>query len=189
MQNNGKEQRMTKNRIGVFCAASERIDPLYIEKAEELGAWIGSQGKWLVYGGSNLGLMEATAKSVKANGGQVMGVVPTLLEERGRVSTLLDVIFPTVNLSDRKDLMLQEADILVALPGGIGTLDEIFHVLAAGSLGYHDKQVILYNVDGFWNGLLELLHELEARQFIHHPLKERLKVADTFEQLVSYLTD
>ena len=147
MQNNGKEQRMTKNRIGVFCAASEQIDPLYIEKAEELGAWIGSQGKWLVYGGSNLGLMEATAKAVKANGGQVMGVVPTLLEERGRVSTLLDVIFPTVNLSDRKDLMLQEADILVALPGGIGTLDEIFHVLAAGSLGYHDKQVILYNVD------------------------------------------
>lgn len=69
--------------------------------------------------------MEATAKAVKANGGQVMGVVPTLLEERGRVSTLLDVIFPTVNLSDRKDLMLQEADILVALPGGIGTLDEI----------------------------------------------------------------
>ena len=102
---------------------------------------------------------------------------------------MLDVIFPTVNLSDRKDLMLQEADILVALPGGIGTLDEIFHVLAAGSLGYHDKQVILYNVDGFWNGLLEFLHGLEARQFIHHPLKERLKVADTFEQLVSYLTD
>lgn len=118
-----------------------------------------------------------------------MGVVPTLLEERGRVSTLLDVIFPTVNLSDRKDLMLQEADILVALPGGIGTLDEIFHVLAAGSLGYHDKQVILYNVDGFWNGLLEFLHELEVRQFIHHPLKERLKVADTFEQLISFLTD
>ena len=118
MQNNGKEQRMTKNRIGVFCAASERIDPLYMEKAEELGAWIGSQGKWLVYGGSNFGLMEATAKAVKANGGQVMGVVPTLLEERGRVSTLLDVIFPTVNLSDRRRRLLERAAGVPARTGG-----------------------------------------------------------------------
>ena len=161
MQENVNEQRMIKNRIGVFCAASEQIDPLYIEKAEELGAWIGSQGKWLVYGGSNLGLMEA----------------------------MLDVTFPTVNLSDRKDVMLQESDVLVALPGGIGTLDEIFHVLAAGSIGYHDKQIILYNVNGFWDGLLDFLRTLEDRHFIHHPLDGRLKVAATFDELVSFLTD
>lgn len=189
MQENENRMRMAINRIGVFCAASERIDPVYREKAEELGHWIGSQHKWLVYGGSNLGLMEATARAVKANGGQVMGIVPTLLEERGRVSSLLDVIFPTVNLSDRKDLMLQESDVMVALPGGIGTLDEIFHVLAAGSIGYHDKRVILYNVNGFWNGLLDFLHTLETRQFIHHPLHERLKVAETFDELISFLSD
>lgn len=189
MQENVNEQLMTVNRIGLFCAASEQIDPMYMEKAEELGAWIGAQGKWLVYGGSNLGLMEATARAVKAHGGQVMGVVPTLLEERGRVSTLLDVTFPTVNLSDRKDVMLQESDVLVALPGGIGTLDEIFHVLAAGSIGYHDKQVILYNVGGFWDGLLDFLRTLKDRHFIHHPLDGRLKVAATFDELVSFLTD
>lgn len=189
MQDNEKEQLMAINRIGVFCAASDRIDPVYMEKAEELGAWIGDRKKWLVYGGSNAGLMEAIARAVKEHGGQVMGIVPMLLEEKGRVSTLLDVVFPTDNLSDRKDLMLQESDVLVALPGGIGTLDEIFHVLASGAIGYHDKQVILYNINGFWDGLLDFLHGLEAQQFIHRPLSDGLKVAGSFDELTSFLSD
>lgn len=84
--------------------------------------------------------MECVARAAKENGSMVMGVVPTKLEERGRVSDLLDVTFRTDNLSDRKDVMLHEADVVVALPGGVGTLDEIFHVMAAATLDYHHKK-------------------------------------------------
>ena len=146
------------NKIAIFCSASDHIDPIYAEKASELGAWIGKTGKWLIYGGSNTGLMEAVARSAKENGAMIMGVVPTKLEERGAVSGLLDVTFRAVNLSDRKDIMLQEADVAVALPGGVGTLDEIFHVMAAATIGYHEKKVIFYNVNGFWNFLPDWKH-------------------------------
>ena len=137
------------NKIAVFYSASDAIEPVFMEKARELGAWLGQHRKWLVYGGSNTGLMEALARSATENGAMIMGVVPTKLEEHGRVSDLLDVTFHSVNLSDRKDIMLQESDVMVALPGGIGTLDEVFHVMAACSIGYHQKKVIFYNVGGF----------------------------------------
>lgn len=175
------------NKIAVFCSASDAIDPVFMEKAKELGAWMGKNHKWLVYGGSNTGLMEALAKSAKENGSMIMGVVPTKLEENGRVSDLLDVTFHSVNLSDRKDIMLQEAEVMVALPGGIGTLDEVFHVMASCSIGYHQKKVIFYNVNGFWDDLLAFLERLEAQHFAHRPLKNYFEVANSFEELTQLL--
>ena len=136
-------------KIGIFCSASEVIEPIYFEKTRELGKWMGQNHKTLVYGGANLGLMECVAQSAKENGAFIMGVVPTKLEERGAVSDLLDVTFRVDDLSERKDTMLRESDVLVALPGGVGTLDEVFHVVASASIGYHHKKVIFYNVNGF----------------------------------------
>ena len=116
-----------------------------------------------------------------------MGVVPTKLEEQGRVSDKLDVTFRAVNLSDRKDIMLQEADVMVALPGGVGTLDEVFHVMASATIGYHGKQVIFYNVNGFWDDILRFFAKLETAHFAHRPLKQYYKVANTFEELTKLL--
>ena len=96
---------------------------------------MGETGKTLVYGGASLGLMECVAQAVKTNGGHIIGVVPAKLEENGKVSALPDRIINTRNLSDRKDMIVEESDVLVALPGGVGTLDEIFHVMAAASIG------------------------------------------------------
>ena len=174
-------------KIAVFCSASENIDSLYMEKAEELGVWMGQHDKWLIYGGTNKGLMDVLARATKSNGGFVMGVVPFIVEERGYESDLLDVTFKTENLSDRKDIMLREADVVVALPGGVGTLDEIFHVMASATIGYHHKQVILYNVNGFWNGIIEFLKGLEKSHFAHSPLDSYFKVANNFEELVNSL--
>ena len=143
--------------VAVFCAASESIDSCYVSAAREVGAMLARLGVTLVYGGARFGLMEATASAVKAAGGHVVGVVPHILEERGRVSHLLDEKIPCRNLSERKDIMLAKSDILVALPGGIGTLDEIFHVMAAATIGYHKKRVVLYNVNGFWDPLTDML--------------------------------
>ncbi|WP_303915195.1 TIGR00730 family Rossman fold protein [Bacteroides mediterraneensis] len=175
------------NKIAVFCSASDTIAPVFMERAKELGVWLGQHHKWLVYGGSNTGLMEVLAKSAKENGAMIMGVVPTKLEENGKVSDLLDVSFHSVNLSDRKDIMVQEAEVMVALPGGIGTLDEVFHVMASCSIGYHDKRVIFYNIDGFWNDLLAFLERLEAAHFAHRPLKNYFEVANTFDELTRLL--
>lgn len=175
------------DKIAIFCSASEQIAPKYARKAAELGKWMGERHKWLIYGGTNMGLMEATARAVKENGGQVMGVVPTILETKGKASDLPDVTFRAVNLSDRKDIMLQEADVAVALPGGVGTLDEIFHVMAAASIGYHDKKVIFYNIDGFWDGILQFLKGLEEQHFAHKPLNNYYQVANSFEELTALL--
>lgn len=169
--------------VAVFCAASENIAPGYFEAAASVGRMLGRIGATLVYGGARFGLMEAVAKSAKEFGAHVVGVVPEIIEQRGRVSALIDEKIPCCNLSDRKDIMLEKSDVLVALPGGVGTLDEIFHVAAAATIGYHNKRVILYNVNGFWNGLAATLDELSEAGFIRAGLENIIVVANSIEEL------
>ncbi|WP_455591299.1 LOG family protein [Bacteroides sp.] len=172
-------------KIGIFCSASESIDKMYFDEANRIGQWMGGNNKTLIYGGANLGLMECVAQAVKANGGRVIGVVPSKLEENGKVSTCLDEMIRTNNLSDRKDILIAESDILVALPGGIGTLDEVFTVMAAASIGYHRKKVVFYNVDGFYDKLLNVLDELQMKGFSRRPMSDFYEVANSFEELIN----
>ena len=127
-------------KIAVFCSANKNIDPDFFTLTEEMGKWMAENGHDLVFGGCNSGLMDCIGKAVKVNGGRTIGVVPTLVERGGRTFPDLDIEIPCDNLSDRKDLMLAQSDIFVALPGGIGTLDEIFTIAAAHTIGYHHKQ-------------------------------------------------
>ena len=175
------------DKIGLFCSASDQIAPIYVEKARELGAWLGRNRKTLSYGGANLGLMECAARAAREAGATIMGVVPTKLEERGAVSDLLDITFRVDNLSERKDVMTREADVLVAMPGGVGTLDEIFHVMAAAMIGYHSKKVILYNVDGFWEGIISFLETLKQKEFARRPLENYYSIANSLDELVEHL--
>ena len=172
-------------KIGIFCSAAEHIDKTYFDAAGQLGQWMGENGKTLIYGGASLGLMECVAAAVKGKGGTVVGVVPSRLEENGKVSGLPDRIIHTRNLSERKDVMVEESNVLIALPGGIGTLDEVFHVLAAASIGYHRKKVIFYNVGGFYNKLLGVLDDLQQKGFCRHPLAYYYEIATTFEELTT----
>lgn len=175
--------------VAVFCAASETIAPYYVTAANEVGTLIGKMGASLVYGGARFGLMEATAKAAKQAGAHVIGVVPDILVERGRVSTLLDEHIPCRNLSDRKDIMLAKSDILVALPGGIGTLDEIFHVMAAATIGYHSKRVVLYNVNGFWDSMVAMLDNFNATGFIRGEMERFMTVANSIEELEQLINE
>ena len=174
---------MIMGSVAIFCAASENIAPGYFEAAAEVGAMLGRLGKTMVYGGARFGLMEATAKAAKAAGARIVGVVPDILVERDRVSRLLDEQVECSNLSERKDIMLERSDVLVALPGGVGTLDEIFHVLAAATIGYHTKRVVLYNVNGFWNALLAAVDEMSQAGFVRGEIEKYLVVADNIAQL------
>lgn len=170
-------------KIGIFCSASENIDKMYFESTRQIGKWMGESNKTLIYGGANLGLMECIAGAVKEYGGTVIGVVPSKLEENGKVSKYLDQIIHTQNLSDRKDIITEKSDILVALPGGVGTLDEVFHVIAAASIGYHQKKVIFYNEYGFYNELLKTLSTLEEKGFARQPFSTYYEVAETLDEL------
>jgi uncharacterized protein (TIGR00730 family) len=175
-------------KIGIFCAASERIDKVYVDAATEVGHWLGTHGCTLVYGGCNLGLMEATAKAVKESGGTVVGVMPDIMEELNHQSLLCDQVIPCCSLSERKDIMTHEAEILVALPGGIGTLDEVFSVLSAHSIGYHQKMVVLYNVNGIWDDLIHTLDVLDRKGFMNAPLNSLLRVANTLDELTDLIS-
>ena len=124
-------------KIGVFCSANNQIDAAYFRLTEELGRWAAKKGHQIVFGGVNQGLMECLAKAVKEAGGQTLGVVPSIVEETGRTSQYNDRVLTCNNLSERKQLMLDESDVFIALPGGVGTLDEVFTVAASFTIGYH----------------------------------------------------
>lgn len=175
-------------KIAVFCSANSNLDPDFFTMTEELGRWMGENGHTLVFGGCNLGLMECVAKAVHEAGGTTVGVVPMIIEKGGKVSDYVDVKMMCDNLSDRKDLMLAQCDVAVALPGGVGTLDEIFTIAASASIGYHSKPVILYNMKGFWNSLLAMLDDLKAKGVIRNGFDKTLMTADSIDELKALLT-
>ena len=141
-------------KIAVFCSANKNIDPDFFTLTEEMGKWMAENGHDLVFGGCNSGLMDCIGKAVKANGGRTIGVVPTLVERGGRTFPDLDIEIPCDNLSDRKDLMLAQSDLFVALPGGVGTLDEIFTIALLDDLA--EKSMIR----GDWRDVIEVADNL-----------------------------
>lgn len=171
-------------KIAVYCSANEHIDPDFFHYTEELGQWMAREGHTLVYGGASMGLMECIGRTVHENGGTTIGVVPRILEQGGRVSQAVDIEIPCDNLSDRKDLMLDHADICIALPGGIGTLDELFSVAASHTIGYHHKHIILYNMKGFWNTLIALLEDLQTKGMIRRHYTDYIAVADNLDDII-----
>ena len=136
-----------------------------------------------VYGGVNQGLMECVAKATKEAGGRTIGVVPMMVEKSGRTSDYVEVEIPCDNLTDRKQLMMDQSDVFIALPGGIGTLDEVFTVAASATIGYHQKLVILYNMNGFWNELIALLDSLQQKGMIRGSWRQYIKTADSLEEI------
>ena len=170
-------------KICVFCSANQQIDPEFFAITEELGRWIGENGHSIVYGGVNQGLMECIAKAVKETGGRTIGVVPMMVEKTGRTSDYVDVEIPCDNLTDRKQLMMDQSDVFIALPGGIGTMDEVFTIAASATIGYHQKLVILYNMKGFWNQLIALLDDLQTKGMIRGDWRQYIKTADSIEEI------
>ena len=170
-------------KICVFCSANEQIDPVFFKRAEELGKWAAENGHTIVYGGVNQGLMECLGRAAHEAGGHTIGIVPTIVEKTGRLSDYVDIEIPCDNLSDRKQLMMDYADIFVALPGGIGTLDEVFTVAASATIGYHQKLVILYNTKDFWNPLITLLDDLQSQGMIRGQWHDYIKPVESIEEL------
>ena len=174
---------MNRN-IGVFCSSSDRMEPVYYDEAARLGKWIGQQGRTLVYGGANCGLMETLARSVHETGGRVLGVVPQILVDNNRVSLYIDETILTPDLNQRKQGIIDRSDVIIALPGSVGTLDEVFTVLAANTIGIHGKKVLFWNINGFWDELFQLFWALKKKNVVNKPLEDYVLVADTFDDVI-----
>ena len=187
-------------KIGIFCSANDQIAAEYFEQTEKLVAWCAKNGHSIVFGGCNKGLMGCIARSFAKNSmksgkigdksaknADLIGIVPRIIEQGGRTSPELTQLIPCENLSDRKDLLLEQSDVLVALPGGIGTLDEVFTVAAAHTIGYHRKKVVLYNIGGFWNTFIHLLDDLQARGMVRGHWSDFIIVATSLDEITAKL--
>ena len=170
-------------KICVFCSANGQLDPDFFTMTEELGRWLATEGHTLVYGGVNSGLMECVARAVKQAGGRTVGVLPQIVVKSGRISDYVDVEVLCDNLSDRKQLMADKSDVFIALPGGIGTIDEVFTIAAAHTIGYHDKRVILYNMKGFWGDMIAMLDRLQQRGMVRGEWRDYIAVANSLEEI------
>lgn len=173
--------------IGVFCSANAGISPVFFERTRELGQWMGHEGHTLVFGGCNMGLMECVAEAVHEAGGKTIGVVPSIVERGGRASDHVDVKLLCDNLDDRKALMVQRSDLFIALPGGVGTLDEVFTVAAAATIGYHHKPILLYNVDGFWDSLLALMADLQRKGVIRGEWQSLITEVRNLDEIAHFI--
>lgn len=174
-------------KIGIFCSSSNRMDSIFYEEGKKFGEWLGKNKKTLVYGGANCGLMEVIAKEVHDNGGTVYGIIPKILVERNRVSDYIDINFYCEDLTDRKTFLETESEIIVVLPGSVGTLDEMFTVMASNTIGIHNRKLILWNINGFWNDLLNLFKGLERANVVNKPFDELFVTVETFEELIENL--
>ena len=175
-------------KICIFCSANQQIDPDFFTMTEELGVWAAKSGHTIVYGGVNQGLMECVAKATKEQGGRTIGIVPMMVEKTGRTSDYVDVEIPCDNLTDRKQLMMDQADVFIALPGGIGTIDEVFTVAASATIGYHQKLVILYNMKGFWDSLIAMLNDLNTRGVTRQQWRTYIEVANSLEDIKALIS-
>ena len=171
-------------KICVFCSANQQIDPEFFTMTEELGTWAAKNGHSIVYGGVNQGLMECLGKATKEAGGRTIGIIPMVVEKSGRMSDYVDIEIPCDNLTDRKQLMMDQSDAFIALPGGIDTMDEVFTVAASATIGYHDKPLILYNMKGFWNPMIAMLDELQGKGLIRGNWRDIIVTADSIEEII-----
>lgn len=155
-------------RLCVYCGSSPGANPRYLEGARHLGQAMAREGVGLVYGGGDLGLMGEIARTVLRNGGNVTGIIPTFLQSRERMLEDAQELVVVPDMHTRKRLMFERADAFVALPGGIGTLEELVEQMTWVQLGRHTKPVVIVDLDGFWQPLLALLDHMRDERFIRH---------------------
>ena len=154
--------------ITVYCGALTGKDPEFTRRAEELGAWMAKNGHRLVYGGGNAGMMGAIAGAVHREGGHITGVTPDFFIFAEEILDLIDDLRVTKDMAERRQIMMDEGDAFIALPGGSGTLDEISEVIALrrlGMLGETDKPIMLYNINGYYDHLLQFFDRMTGEEF------------------------
>jgi uncharacterized protein (TIGR00730 family) len=175
--------------VCVYCGSGPGTNPRFVEAAKAFGKILAESGVRLVYGGGSIGLMGAVATSVLDHGGTVTGIIPDFLTIRENALRRVQEMIVTPDMHERKRLMFEHADAFVALPGGVGTLEELVEQLTWQQLGRHSKPVLIANIEGFWEPLLTLLAHMRATQFIRPSLAVDILKAERVEDILPRLKE
>jgi uncharacterized protein (TIGR00730 family) len=173
--------------VCVYCGSGSGTNPRFIESAKAFGKALAESGIRLVYGGGSVGIMGAVASSALDHGGKVTGIIPDFLTAKENALKRVQEMIVTPDMHERKRLMFEHSDAFVALPGGIGTLEELVEQLTWQQLGRHSKPVLLANIDGFWEPLLALIAHMRATQFIRANLSVDILKAERVEDILPRL--
>lgn len=173
--------------VCVYCGSSPGADPAFVAAARAFGKTLAKNGVSLVYGGGSKGLMGALATSVHDHGGKVIGIIPDFLQTRELAFKGAQELVVTKTMHERKQMMFDRADAFVALPGGIGTLEELVEQLTWSQLGQHKKPIVVLNVNRFWEPLCELVNHMKKLGFIHNELSVEFGVAERVEDVLPLL--
>lgn len=179
--------KMMIRSVCVYCGSGFGTDPVFKEVAEALGKDLAEAGIRLIYGGGDHGLMGAVARSVLEHGGQVTGIIPEFLKARESMLEAASEIIVTSHMHERKQLMFEKSDAFIALPGGVGTLEELVEQLTWAQLGQHKKPILMLNTAGFWKPLLVLLAHMREFAFIRPGLEVHYLVAEKVHDVLPML--
>ena len=174
-------------RVCVFCGSSTGNNPAFVQQAKLFGKQLAAQNIGLVYGGGSVGIMNAVANGVITRGGEVHGVIPEHLNDREHAHQGLTALHITETMHERKAMMAELSDAFVALPGGFGTFEELMEVITWSQLGLHQKPVIIYNIDGYYNGLIDFIDQAAEADFISPQNRQLLNVAASVEECLALL--
>ena len=174
--------------VTVYCASSNTLAAVYRDAAAALGRAIGKRGWGVVYGGDRTGLMGAVADGCHEAGGTVVGIMPQRLFETGIANDRCHELVVARDMRHRKEMLESRGDALIALPGGLGTLEEFFEVIVGRHLGFHSKPIVLLNIDGYYNPLLAMIEHGIEHNFIRADQRGLFFVAESVEDAIEYLT-
>ena len=181
---NSRKTKSSIRHICVYCGSGSGQNPAFVEAARAFGRILADQGIGLVYGGGSLGLMGEIAHTVLKHGGHVTGIIPSFLSEREHMLLEAQELLVVEDMHERKRLMFLKSDAFVALPGGLGTLEEFVEQLTWSQLGRHQKPIVLANIDGFWDPLLDLFKRMQHEGFIRPGLELKLELVDRVTEIV-----
>jgi uncharacterized protein (TIGR00730 family) len=170
--------------ICVYCGSGDGNDPRFVEAARRLGGDIAAGGHRLVYGGGGVGLMGETARAVKEAGGHVTGIIPHFLMSKEKLMLGIDDLVLVDDMHQRKMLMFERADAFVALPGGVGTLEELVEQMTWAQLGRHGKPIVIADIAGFWRPFADLIAHMRMAGFIRQGIEVRTQTAEKASDIV-----
>ena len=171
--------------VAVFCGSSYGDDPIYAFHAKELGELLGFKNITLVYGGGNTGLMGEVANAALSKGGKVIGIIPEMLKDRERHHKGITELHIVADMHTRKKRMYELCDAAIILPGGNGTMDEMFEMATWNALTIHSKKIILLNTAGYYNALIGHIGNMQQHGFLHSDWREMLAIFDTRDDIFS----
>lgn len=176
--------RANVETVCVYCGSGAGKNHAFAEAARRLGESFAAAGTRLVYGGGDLGLMGIVARAVLENGGEVTGIMPAFLHNRERMLKDVSELVIVDTMHERKHQMFERSDAFVALPGGLGTLEEFVEQLTWSQLGRHRKPIVLVNIEGFWDPLLELFDKMTSHNFIRSGFELKMTVAESADEVL-----